>query len=154
GVACVLLFHEMTHRTESARRVTMMRTISSLKGQGVAATDGDIGSVQDIYFDDMTWTVRYFVVDTGTWLPGRQVLLSPMSLRGVNADGKVVVPLSRGQVEQSPSVDTDKPVNRQYEMQYAQYYGYPYYWTGASRWGDTALPAQVMTPTTTWPPEV
>lgn len=54
----------------------MLRTAGHLKGVTIEAMDGDIGSVQDLYYDDQTWTVRYLVVDTGTWLPGRQVLIS------------------------------------------------------------------------------
>mgnify|MGYP001457131976 CR=1 FL=1 len=56
----------------------MLRTASHLKGTTIAATDGEIGSVQDLYFDDHGWTIRYLMVDTGTWLPGRQVLISPI----------------------------------------------------------------------------
>ena len=52
----------------------MLRTAGDLKGVTIEAMDGDIGSVQDLYFDDRTWTIRYFVVDTGTWLLGRRVL--------------------------------------------------------------------------------
>jgi len=62
----------------------MLRTAGELKGVTIQATDGDIGSVQDLYFDDHSWTVRYLVVDTGTWLPGRQVLISPFAFRAVS----------------------------------------------------------------------
>jgi hypothetical protein len=55
----------------------MLRAISTLKGLTVSAIDGDIGSVYDMHFDGLQWTVRYFVVDTGTWLSGRRVLISP-----------------------------------------------------------------------------
>ena len=65
------------------REVAMLRTAGELKGVTIEAMDGDIGSVQDLYFDDQTWTVRYLVVDTGTWLPGRQVLISPFAFQAV-----------------------------------------------------------------------
>src|SRR5438876_3455863 len=58
----------------------MLKPASGFKGLTIAAVDGDLGSVKDLYFDDLTWTVRYLVVDTGGWLPGRQVLISPMSV--------------------------------------------------------------------------
>lgn len=116
----------------------MQRTVSDLKGLSIAATDGDIGSVQDVEFDDASWTARYLVVDTGTWLPGRRVLISPISARGVDAPGgRLSVSLTKAQVEACPSVDADKPVDRQYEVEYSRYYGYPYYWTGPFRWGAT-----------------
>jgi sporulation protein YlmC with PRC-barrel domain len=122
----------------------MMRSASHLKGTTIAATDGDIGSVQDLYFDDLTWTIRYLMVDTGTWLPGRQVLISPRSVGTVTDEHRIPVALTRSQVENSPSTDTDKPVDRQYEEEYSRYYGYPYYWTGPYRWGATAYPGEAL----------
>src|SRR5262245_30169967 len=116
---------------------TMLRRISTLKGLTIGAIDGDIGSVYDVYFEAQHWTVRYFVVDTGTWLSGRRVLVSPMSVRhpaDVVGD-RLNVSLSKAQIEQAPSWDVDKPVSRQHEMAYSQYYDYPYYWTGPARWG-------------------
>ena len=83
----------------------MLRTASELKGIGIAARDGDIGSVTDLYFDDVTWTIRYLVVDTGTWLPGRQVLVSPMAVTGEASADRIPVALTRQQVEQSPPVE-------------------------------------------------
>jgi len=120
-----------------------MLTAKGLSGLKLAASDGDIGSVSDLYFDDRSWTVRYLVVDTGTWLPGRRVLISPISLRASADESAVEVSLTKEQVEASPSVDSDKPVDRQYEEQFSQHYGYPYYWTGPYRWGASALPGDV-----------
>jgi sporulation protein YlmC with PRC-barrel domain len=120
----------------------MLRTASHLKGASIAATDGEIGSVHDLYFDDLTWTIRYLVVDTGTWLPGRQVLISPRSVRSAPNQDRVPVALTKEQVKGSPSIDTEKPVERQYEETYSQYYGFPYYWTGPYRWGTTPYPGE------------
>jgi len=120
----------------------MLRAASHLKGMGIAATDGDIGSVDDLYFDDLTWTIRYLVVDTGTWLPGRQVLISPRSVRSTPDADRIPVALTKEQVKNSPSTDAEKPVERQYEEEYAQYYGYPYYWSGPYRWGSTPYPGE------------
>jgi hypothetical protein len=114
----------------------MLRAISTLKGLTVGAIDGDIGHVHDVYFDARQWTVRYFVVDTGTWLSGRRVLVSPMSLHAAEVIGdRLNVGLTRVQVEQAPSWDTDKPVSRQHEIAHARHYDHPYYWTGPARWG-------------------
>jgi uncharacterized protein YrrD len=83
----------------------MLRTARDLKGASIAATDGDIGSVQDLYFDDRSWTVRYLIVDTGTWLPGRRVLISPISVRASSDPSSVAVALTKDQVKDSPSVE-------------------------------------------------
>src|SRR5260221_6274573 len=120
----------------------MLRAASHLKGTSIAATDGEIGSVNDLYVDDLTWTVRYLVVDTGTWLPGRQVLISPRSVRSTPDQERVPVALTKEQVENSPSIDAGKPVERLYEETYSQYYGYPYYWSGPYRWGTTPDPGE------------
>lgn len=123
----------------------MLKPASGFKGLTIAATDGDIGSVNDLYFDDLSWTIRYLVVDTGTWLPGRQVLISPLSVRRV--DDKILVDLTRNQVQKSPPVEADKPVNRQQEEAIARYYDQRYYWEGPYRWGLLAYPGMPPVPT-------
>jgi hypothetical protein len=128
----------MTDRTASA---PILRRVRELQGYTIGATDGDVGSIEDVYFDDQSWTIRYFVVDTGAWLPGRKVLISPLSLRGVDTVGvRLESSLSRQQVKESPSVDTAMPVSRQHEIAAAQYYGSPFYWTGPYRWGPWPYP--------------
>jgi sporulation protein YlmC with PRC-barrel domain len=131
----------------------MLRTVSDLKGINIAATDGDIGGVKDLYFDDLTWTVRYLVVDTGSWLPGRQVLISPISVRSSTTD-RVFVGLTKAEVENSPSIDTDKPVNRQHEVTLSRYYRYPSYWEGPYRWGTLAYPDGLVAPVMPLPLDV
>jgi hypothetical protein len=125
----------------------MLMNTASVKGLVIRATDGDLGTVDQIYFDDETWTVRYLTVETGGWLGGRQVLISPMSiLRADWQAGRVDVVLTKKQVEDSPSIDTHKPVSRQYEASYLGYYGYPDYWDGPFMWGPTLYPEGVTVP--------
>jgi len=97
----------------------------------IQATDGEIGSVEQFYFDDETWAIRYLVVKTGSWLDQRQVLISPFSIVRLNWEEKrLEVSLTKKQVEGSPDIDTQRPVFRQHEIAYLDYYGYPYYWSG------------------------
>ncbi|KAE8755466.1 PRC-barrel domain containing protein [Paraburkholderia madseniana] len=120
----------------------MLRSIKSLHGCTVAARDGDIGSVDDVYFDDEAWGVRYLVVDTGNWMRERQVLISPYSAKHMDREsGTVHVHLARQQVRDSPNIDTHKPVSRQHETEYLLYYGYPTYWGGLNLWGMGSSPA-------------
>ena len=114
----------------------MLHTVKELHDFTVGATDGEIGEVKDVYFDDERWAVRYMVVETGGWLSGRKVLTSPISVRDIDWDDEVLnVNLSQQQVRESPSIDTNKPVSRQHEIDYHNYYGYPVYWEGANLWG-------------------
>ncbi|HEV3349502.1 MAG TPA: PRC-barrel domain-containing protein, partial [Methylomirabilota bacterium] len=129
----------------------MLKPASGFKGLTIAALDGDLGSVADLYFDDLSWTVRYLVVDTGTWLPGRQVLISPLSVR--EAGDKILVALTQAQVKDSPPVESDKPVNRQQEEAIARYYDQRYYWEGPYRWGLLAYPGMPPVPTAPIPVE-
>lgn len=118
----------------------MQQTVRDLQGDRLIARDGAIGSVEDVYFDDERWAVRYLVVDTGEWMPGRRVLISPASLEpGVDGDG-VRVNLTREQVKNAPPIDADRPVSRQYEMAHAAHFGYPYYWSGPMLWGPVGVP--------------
>lgn len=119
----------------------MLSRIGHLQGSRVVATDGDIGHVKDIYFDDLDWTIRYLVIDTGTWLPGRDVLVSPHAVQQPLTRGNVVdLVLTRQQVQDSPVVDTHRPVSRQHERDYLGHYGFPEYWIGGQLWGSSALP--------------
>jgi uncharacterized protein YrrD len=108
----------------------MLRSFNHIRGYAIHASDGGIGSLRDLYFDDQSTQIRYFVVDTGTWLPGRRVLLAPAAVGGIDAErGEIVTGLTRRQVEDSPSVDTEKPVSRQQELELHTYYGWQPYWT-------------------------
>lgn len=109
----------------------MMWLASLLRGYGIEATDGSIGSVDDSLFDDRTWTVRWLVVDTGNWLSGRLVLL-PSSCLGHPDAGprRIPVPLTRQKVKDSPGLDSDAPVSRQMEDRLYGYYGWDPYWAG------------------------
>ena len=119
----------------------MQNSTKDLKGNAIVATDGEIGKVDDFYFDDKSWTIRYLVADTGNWLLGRQVLLSPIAVGKADfSGGRINVKLTKKQVEESPSIDSDKPVSRQHEAYYHDYYGYPYYWSGPYLWGPSYYP--------------
>ena len=126
----------------------MLRSVNSLVGYAIRATDGDLGNVAEFYFDDQTWTVRYLVVETGTWLSGRQVLLSPVALGQPDWESRTFgADLTIAQVRDSPDIDTAQSVSRQHEMALSGYYAWPMYWgsqysTGAT-YGATASGPQI-----------
>jgi hypothetical protein len=125
----------------------MLRSLTDLEGYAIQAIDGLIGHVKDFFLDDEAWVVRYLVVEAGSWLTSRKVLISPIAVGQPNWTDKVLaVSITRAQVKDSPDVDTDKPVSRQHEMEYFGYYGYhPYYWGGAGLWGGGAYPGAMLT---------
>ncbi|MFG0290782.1 MAG: PRC-barrel domain-containing protein [Rhodopirellula sp. JB044] len=121
----------------------MLISTDRLLGVELNGTDESVGSIHDLMFDDETWVVRHIVVDTGHWLPGRQTLLPPAVL--VDTDwraGIANVPLTRQQVKDGPSVESERPVSRQKEMELYQHYDVPYYWgpAGASLVGGAYMP--------------
>ena len=119
----------------------MLNRINQFHGYKLGALDGQIGHVKDFYFDDREWAVRYLVADTGSWMPGRLVLLSPRAFAKPDHDKRVLrVNLTRRQIEGSPSIESHKPVSRQFEQKYHQYYGWPYYWSGDALWGMSGFP--------------
>lgn len=119
----------------------MLRNLMELKNSKISATDGEIGHLKDYYFQDDAWVVRYFVVDAGTWLASRKVLVSPISVNHPDWPKRTLpVSITREQVRNSPAIDTDKPVSRQNEEEYFGYYGYPYYWSGPGLWGAGLYP--------------
>ena len=119
----------------------MVYKLKRMIGLHIKASDGALGKIKDVYFDDHSWIVRYLVVETGAFLAERQVLISPISVLNIDWDKNVVhVNLTMHQVKASPSIDTDKPVSRQHEADYFDYYGYPYYWTDPSLWVKATNP--------------
>lgn len=123
----------------------MLRQTKDLQDLVIDATDGALGDVKDLYFDDDDWVIRYLVVEAGSWLSSRKVLISPIAAGTPDWSAKLLpVSLTREQVKNSPVIDSDKPVSRQQEMDYMGYYGYPYYWGGAGLWGEGASPGMLM----------
>ena len=102
----------------------MLRSIKDLIGYPIDAVDGKVGKVEDALFDDRYWRLRYVVADTGTWLPGKKVLLSPAHLKAPETGwvgNHFPTDLSRAQIEDLPDLKTDAPVSHQYEEEYAKY---------------------------------
>lgn len=111
----------------------MLRRLNELVGYDISAADGEIGNVDDFYFDDLNWAIRYMIADTGGWLTGKKVLISPYSLGHPDWNNKKFpVNLTKEQVEKSPGIGVDEPVSRQYETELTGYYGWPAYWLGSS----------------------
>ena len=108
----------------------MLNQAKTLNGYKLKSLDGEIGKIEEFYFDDQYWTIRYLVVETGNWLTNK-VLISPYALATVNQkERNIAINLTKKQIEGSPSLDSDKPVSRQFEETYYDYYAWPYYWDG------------------------
>jgi PRC-barrel domain len=119
----------------------MLYKSKTLAGYKLHGLDGVIGKTKEFYFDDHHWTVRYLVAETGSWLKERQVLISPYALEDVNEHEKQIdIHLTKMQIANSPSLDSDKPVSRQFEEDYYGYYEWPSYWGGPYTWGTAPYP--------------
>jgi len=117
----------------------MLDKANTLKGYKLNSLDGEIGKVKEFYFDDKHWAIRYLVADTGSWLKDRQVLISPHALLAVyKEEHNIAINLTKKQIEDSPSLNSDKPVSRQFEESYYGYYGWQMYWSGGPyMWGPS-----------------
>jgi len=105
-----------------------LRSMREVTGTDIHATDGEIGHVEDFLVDSDGWAVRYMIADTGNWLPGKKVLISPRWLRGTREGGEIEVALTRRQIEASPGWDPDAAPDRGYETRLHDYYDLPGYW--------------------------
>lgn len=122
----------------------MLRSLKSILGYELFAQDGPVGRCNDFLFDDEDWVVRYMVADTGKWLPGRKVLVSPIALQEPDWNTRrLKINLTREQVESSPPLSDDEPVSKQFEDNYYTHYGWSHYWGGPSLWGSSAIPAEL-----------
>ena len=124
----------------------MKRNIKSLEGYSLKATDGEIGKVDEFYFDDSSWTIRYMVVETGSWFSEKKVLLSPSIIKQADWENEqFAVGLTKEQIQNSPDIDTDKPVSRQQEEQLSAYYSWDPYWGSDAHGGGIfgAMPSDL-----------
>ncbi len=118
----------------------MQRNIKSLIGYSMRATDGEIGKVEEFYFDDNTWDIRYLIVKTGSWLFGRSVLISPVAIQSVDWGREdFPVNLTKNQISNSPGTDLHKPVSHQHEIALYEHYTWQPYWRSGfyagGQWG-------------------
>jgi hypothetical protein len=119
----------------------MLRTADELRGFRLHNRDEEVGKLEDLYFDDRFWAVRYLVVDAGGWLVQRRALISPRAISEVDGVNETIsTDLTRSQIENSPLPDEHAPVDRQFEIAYAQYYEYSPYWIGPLAWGANSAP--------------
>src|ERR1700733_13344995 len=131
----------------------MLFAVSGLEGCRIAASDGHIGAVKDFLFDDQSWKIRWMVVDTGFWLPGRRILIHPSVIVPLDLSEPaervlpmmswgetlaVSVRLTKVQIEASPKAHEDEPVTKQMEAQLYDYYGWDRSW-GTAYCGPNAI---------------
>jgi hypothetical protein len=120
----------MPEPIDERRHNAHLHSMREVIGYHIQASDGQIGHVEDFIIDTDTWNVRYVVVDTRNWLPGKKVLVAPDWIQEVNwIDAQVYVELSRDRIKDSPEFDAAEPVNRDYEHKLYDYYGRPTYWS-------------------------
>ena len=109
-----------------------LRSTRNVSGYHIEASDGEIGHVEDFLVDDDSWAIRYLVVDTRNWWPGRKVVVAPQWFERVSWQArKVFTSLSRAAVRQSPEFTSDSPLTREYEIQLHQHYNRQGYWADA-----------------------
>ena len=118
----------------------MLIRAKTLRTYSLGCLDGEIGRAEDFLFDDRHWAIRYLVAETGPWLSGKKVLLSPYSILADNehenqAQRSLAIHLTKKQIEASPLLESDEPVSRQWETNHYGYYGWPQYWGGELDWG-------------------
>ena len=121
---------ELLEQTAANPEDVHLRSADNVKGHHIQGTDDEIGHVEDYVFDDETWALRYFIVDTRNWWPGgRKILLATHWIDRIDWSGSLVhVKLTREQIRNSPELDPDQPLDRNAETTLHQHYGMRNYW--------------------------
>lgn len=106
-----------------------MRSSREVLGYHIKADDGEIGYIEDFILDTETWIIRYIVIDTKNWLPGKKVMLGITWLNDISYEESIAfINLSRRFIEHCPEYDPAAPINREYEERLYGYYDRPKYW--------------------------
>jgi uncharacterized protein YrrD len=107
---------------------THLRSIAEVTGYHVHATDGDIGHVQDFLIDNVSWGIRYLIVDTSNWWVGQHVLISPFAVQSVDwSERHVRLDLTKEKIKSSPSWNPSNVVDGDFERRLHNYYNWPGY---------------------------
>ena len=124
-----------------------LRRVRELTELTILGTDGEIGSVQEVYFDDRNWAIRYLVVKAGGWLLSREVLLAPAAVAEINdAHRTMKVALTKDQIRRAPPIEAAKPLSRDYEEAYFRHFQWAPYWEpGPTEWASS-VPYPEMPP--------
>lgn len=100
-----------------------LRSAHEVTGYRVEAKDGPIGHVEDLIAEDGNWIVRYVVIDTRDWLPGRKVLVPATAVRGFEwGTRSASVGLTKQAIESSPEHDPAHPLGATYEVELREYW--------------------------------
>lgn len=119
----------------------ILKSMRDIQGYVLVAQDGEIGLCTDFLFDDKYWAIRYVIVNTQTWLPDRKVLVSPISIVSADKITRTLnVSLTKDQIIESPSLNANAPVSRQYEIAFNTYFDWEHYWVGGGVWGSHNYP--------------
>lgn len=106
----------------------MLKSMKECLGYNILATDGDIGEVNDFLLDDEL-KLRYLVIDTGRWLPGKKVMLSTAWISSVDPQKQtVVMNIDKKRIEEGPLYENEHVLDREYETRLHEHYRYPPYW--------------------------
>ncbi|HCY87133.1 MAG TPA: hypothetical protein DHV36_18515 [Desulfobacteraceae bacterium] len=131
----------------------MLRSANELIGYGLHAEEKEFGTCQDLLFDDRWWTIRHLVANTGKWLMGKMVLVSPMMIRKPDWKTRnILLNITTDQLENCPAPSEDEPVSREHERKMSKHFGYPLYWAGTGLWGPVTHPG-ALSPAEQVPPE-
>ncbi|HZS81350.1 MAG TPA: PRC-barrel domain-containing protein [Stellaceae bacterium] len=106
-----------------------LHSTEDVLGHRVHASDGEIGHIDDFLLDREGWAIRYLVVDTGDWWPGKKVLVAPQWMQEIDwPDRAIYCELSRAEVQSSPEFDPARPFEREAEERLHRHYRKPGYW--------------------------
>jgi sporulation protein YlmC with PRC-barrel domain len=96
----------------------MLHKVKDLQGDAILAEDGEVGSVDDLYFDDEGWDIRYLVVNTRRWIPGRKYLISPVAIDRERplAEGDIRVDLTRDEISRCPEAGSESHLRSSAEV--------------------------------------
>lgn len=126
----------------------MFQNLNNLYGRQLGAQDGEVGRVKDFLFHEQSWRICYVVVDTGPWLPGRQLLLPPLAFVNPNfgrTDDRnriLQLNLTKAQLFESPALGANQPVSQQYQKEYHRYFGWPTEWDNGEKQAVAALASE------------
>lgn len=103
-----------------------LRSASEIEGYTIHASNGKLGPLSDLVIDTSEWTVELLALDTSKWMPGRTVVISPLSIDRISWESReLMVKMDKATIEASPELHSLKAIETSYVSRLNEYYRFP-----------------------------
>ncbi len=91
--------HTQFHHREDKH----LQSTQAVRGYAIHAADGEIGHVSGFMVDEKSWAIRDLVIETGSWLSGKEILVPVSKVDRISyEESTVFITLTKEDIQRTP----------------------------------------------------